>query len=94
MEESYCRSSLVLVERPLRPDRSTIRPLGFAGRILRDLSILFLNSAIRLSLNIFCVTSTNPLVYPLVLIAVNGLSKWYEPNILHCQTELQPNANY
>ena len=50
-EESYCPSSLVSVERPLRRDRSTIRPLGFAERILRDLSILFLSSAIRLSLN-------------------------------------------
>ena len=50
-EESYCPSSLVSVERPLRRDRSTIRPLGFAERILRDLSILFLSSAILLSLN-------------------------------------------
>ena len=50
-EESYCPSSLVSVERPLLRDRSTIRPLGFAERILRDISILFLSSAIRSSLN-------------------------------------------
>ena len=51
MEESYCPSSLVSVERPLLCDRSTIRPLGFAERILRDLFILFLSPAIRSSLN-------------------------------------------
>ena len=51
-EEGYCLSSLVSVERPLRRDRSTIRPLALlAERILRDLSILFLSSAIRVSLN-------------------------------------------
>ena len=44
MEESYCPSSLVSVERPLRRDRSTISLLGFAERILRDLSILSLNT--------------------------------------------------
>ena len=58
-EESYCPSSLVLVECPLRRERSTIHPLGFAERILRDLSILFLSSAIRLSLNRKCHTCSH-----------------------------------
>ena len=60
MEESYCPSSLVSVERLLLRDRSMIHLLGFGEQIFRDLSILFFNSAIRSSLNNLVLPQPQP----------------------------------